>query len=538
MKRIRGKRPWLLTLVGVLVVAMLAACGSDTTPEGTPEDGPKQGGVITMAVAASPTSWEMRKADWPSWNCVQFRYDKLLWADAEENLHPWLVTEWDVSEDGLVYTFKLRDDVKFHDGEPFNAEAVKFNLGERLAPEDHRYHFMYDKIASIDVVDEYTLVVTLKQLDVYFIYDLASWGALQVSPKAFRELGDDFGSNPIGTGPFKLKAYEPDSHIEYVRNEDYWGGAPLLDGVMVRVIPEPSVQVLEMQAGNIDLMHTVQAKDAGTLEEAGIVVNKFASPGSKFVSMNVAKGHTAEWAIRRAIAHAIDRDTIIDEMLYGYGAKSRAGVPEISPYYHGEIDMIPYDPEKAGEILDEAGWIMGDDGVRYRDGEPLVLDILSTDFSTYGQFNEILQEQLRRVGMDSEIRTLEWGAYLDKWRSEGDFEMTYHSQGSSFHSTAVIPAAWNPSNYWHIHHVRESKDPELMEVSEELEALNQEILHTLDFDKRYELAGEVQQIIQEHQLVVWLWQTQSLAAYQPYVKDIELVEGGRVPDLRKAWIDK
>jgi peptide/nickel transport system substrate-binding protein len=513
----------------------MTACGAQPAPKAPVK--PAAPKILVQAVQASPTAWDLTKADWITWQGVQNLYDTLLFADEKEQIQKALVESWTVSPDGLQYKLTLRKGVKFHDGTPFNAEAVKFNF-ERHQKADSRYNFVYQKIQSIETIDEHTVNIRLKTLDVNFIFDLAGWGCIQLSPTAFKKLGANFATQPVGTGPFKFKAYEPDSHIDLVRFDEYWGGAPKLDGIRIRIIPEQSVHIVELKAKNVDLSYAIQPKDAKGLQDQGIIVTKNATPGSQFISINVAKGHTAEFAVRRAIAHAIDRDTIIKEVLLGYAEKSRAGVPRASPFYNDDIPMIEHDPKKAAEILDQAGWKLGPDGIRHRAGKPLRLDILSTDFGTYGQMNVIIQEQLKRIGIDSKIRTFEWGAYLDKWRSEADFEITFHSQGSSLHSTAIVPAAWNPSNYWHIHHIRESKDPALMKVSERLEGLNTKILATLSFDERKKMAKEVQQLIQDNQLVVWLWHSQSLTAVQPYVKDYRLVESGRIYRVEKATVEK
>ncbi len=513
---------------------------SDATPGSGSTDAPtgNQGGTANVSVLASPTAWDLTKSDWNTWRSVHYLYDRLIITDAEEALVPHLAQSWEIADDGLAYTLALREDVLFHDGTPFNAEAVKFNIERHAALEDSAFYATFNPVESVEVIDDFTAEIILSEVRVNFIYDLSLWGSIQLSPTAYEELGDDFATRPVGTGPFKFNEYEPDSHIDFVRNEDYWAGAPLLDNVRVRIIPEMSVQLIEMETRTIDTMYAVDPKDVGALEDNGVIVEDQLSPGAVFISLNVSRGPTAELAVRKAIAHGIDRDTIISEVLLGFAEKARAGVPSSSAFYSEDIPTVEYDPEEAARLLDEAGWMMGSDGIRARDGVPLYISILSTDYSGYGLYNQIYQEQLKVLGIDSQITTLEWGAYLDQWReNQGDWHLTHHSQGSLLNSTAAIQASWAPSNFWNICQILRSEDPEIMALSEELEKLNEDILVTLDFDERVALGQQAQALYQEHQLTIWLWHNISITGVQPSLKDYDLTHAGRVVELTRAWVD-
>lgn len=175
-----------------------------------------------------------------------------------------------------------------------------------------------------------------------------------------------------------------------MRNDDYWGGKPLLDGIKVRIIPEASTRIIEVEAGNVDLAYGIPPKEVQRLEDAGVNIETRTTASFQLVSINLADGPTAELAVRKAIARAIDREVIIDEVLDGAAEKSRAGVPSASPYYHEDVPMIEYDPEEAAQLLEEAGWKLGDDGIRYRDGEPLKLKILTSDSEERVLISQIL----------------------------------------------------------------------------------------------------------------------------------------------------
>lgn len=501
--------------------------------EGTP------GGTATLIIGGNPASWDMTKTTWTTWQGIHHMYDRLLTFDAEENIQPGLATEWSISEDGLVYTLKLREGVTFHDGTPFNADSVVTNIQYHLDRPDSAFYTTYEPVTSVEAVDESTVQITLSGVRPNFIYEgLASWGAIQMSPTALGELGDRFGEAPVGTGPFKFESYEPGSSIRFVRNDQYWNGAPLLDAIEVRIITEPSVQVIEMEAGTADTSQ-VLAQDVQTLEGTDLIIESTIAPGAQFISLNVSHAPTEEFAVRRAIALATDRDSMIEALLFGYAEKSRAGVTSNSIFYNEDVPMVEYNPEEAGRILDEAGWVMGDDGVRQRDGQPLFVNILSTDYSNYGLFNQAIQEQLRAIGIDSEITSLEWNAYLDQWReNQGGWNVTFHSQGSIFAATAAMQASWVPNDYWTITQIDDATTPELQAVAEQLQSINDQFDQELDLEVRKELAKQAQMLYYENQLTVWLWHTAAIYAINPRLKDYRLTQGGRVVELDKAWIEE
>lgn len=502
--------------------------------EGTP------GGTAVVVCAANPASWDFTKTTWPTFEALCFMYDRLLTMNDAEELQPALATEWKVSEDGLEYALTLREGVTFHDGTPFNADAVKFNIERQLAVPDSANYADYEPIERVDVVDDLHVNIILKEVRPDFAYlGLAQWGAAQISPTAYEALGEHYSDGPVGTGPFKFDSYVPGSLIRYVRNEDYWGGAPLLDGVEVKIIPEPSVQLVEIEAGTADAAIVTDPQNVARLEDAGLTIVSVITADTVFISFNVSQSPTDELAVRKAIAHAIDRDTIIESVLLGYAEKSRAGVTTTSPFYDESVPMVEYDPAEAGRLLDEAGWVMGADGVRERDGKKLILNQISTDFENWGLFNQIIQEQLQAVGIGSEISSLEWNAYLDQWReNQGGWNVTYHQQGTQVAATEAIEAGWQPDSYWTITQIDDATDEDLVAARDELQAIWDEWQATIDPARRQELATRAQTIYQDNQLAVWLWHRAYIHAFQPRLQGYRLTHTGRIVELDKAWIEE
>jgi peptide/nickel transport system substrate-binding protein len=530
-----SRRGVLRTAVGAgAAIPALGLSRFAAAQEGTP------GGTAVVVCAANPASWDYTKTTWPTFEALCFMYDRLLTLNDAEELQPALVTEWEVSEDGLEYALTLREGVTFHDGTPFNAEAVKFNIERHLAIPDSASYADYEAVERIDVIDDLHVTIVLGEVRPNFAYlGLATWSAAQLSPTAYEELGEAYSDAPVGTGPFMFDSYVPGSLIRYVRNENYWDGAPLLDGVEVKIIPEPAVQLVEIESGAADAVIVTDPKDVARLEDAGLTVVSVVTADTVFISFNVSQPPTSELAVRKAIAHAIDRDTIIESVLLGYAEKARAGVTTTSPFYNEDVPMVEYDLEEAGRILDEAGWVMGADGVRERDGEKLTLNQISTDFEGWGLFNQIIQEQLQAVGINCEISSLEWNAYLDQWReNQGGWNITYHQQGTQVAATEAIEAGWPPDDYWTITQIDDATEPDLVAARDELQALWDEWQVTLDPERRQELATQAQTMYQDNQLAVWLWHRAYIHAFQPRLKDYRLTHTGRIVELDKAWIEE
>jgi ABC-type transport system substrate-binding protein len=224
--------------------------------------------------------------------------------------------------------------------------------------------------------------------------------------------------------------------------------------------------------------------------------------------------------------------------LFGLPEKARAGAPKSSPFYSEDVPIVEYNPDEAARILEDAGWSLGPEGIRQRDGKPLSLRIISTDNLGWGVFNQIFQDQLRTIGIDSNITTEEWGTYLDNWReNKGEWNLSYHQQGSLLNSTSPINASWAPSAFWNICQIRRSTDSEMKKLSEQLEAIYQEFLKTRDLQKRKELARQAQTIYQDQQMTVWLWHSPALVGVQPRLKNYDVLAYGRVVGLNKASLD-
>jgi peptide/nickel transport system substrate-binding protein len=533
--------------VTILLLALLVLV-IPVQPQGAVE-----GGTLVMMQSADVIAWDQTRTTWPSIRDVRPLYDTLLTTDDNDNLLPFLVTEWEISDDGLEYTFRLRDDVMFHDGTPWNAAAVIFNIQRQIDDPDARSHVAYSRVAEMEAIDDHTVWIKIGEPNGDFIYTAAvGSAAYQISPAAWGEDGSTFHENPVGTGAFMFKSHEPQSEIQYVANPNYWQGAPLLDGLTIRIHGDNTVRLIEIESGNVHYIDGIDPDDVYRLQEdTDLVVNAPIGPGVSMISINVSRYPMSELSLRYALAHAVDFEAIIDEFQYGYATRSRGGVSPNSPYFTEDLpERPPYDPVRAGEILDEAGWLLADDGFRYRDctddtvncedgKERLVVNIISADFALWGLYNEIYQQYLTDIGVDAPIKTAEWNAMLDEWReNQGNWTFGHHSQGSLFAVTSAIEAAWKPDSFWSIYQIDDSKEPYLIEVAAELQELGDAFAATTDLDERIRLSHRAQTIFLEQQLTIFGWHTPRFNVITPNVEGMLFEMSGRIPLFHRAWLNE
>ena len=271
---------------------------------------------------------------------------------------PALATEWSTSEDGRTWTFRLREGVKFHDGADFNAEAVKYNFERILDPEiGSPRRSMIEMVEKVEVVDEYTVAITTKTPFGPFLAQISSYNLGMLSPTTAGERGKGYAQNPAGTGPFKLKAWEPGDTLIFEANQDYWGGKPAIDELVFRVVPEDSTRIMLLKSGDVDAIAGVPAFEVETLKgDQNVVLISLPGFRTIYVGMNCQQKPFDDPRVRQAVNYAIDRQAIVDHLLRGVAT---VGVGPESTSIPGSVkDLPPYgrDVEKAKALLAEAGY--------------------------------------------------------------------------------------------------------------------------------------------------------------------------------------
>lgn len=513
MNRTQLARTILVALTALAVALGGTAAAQSAVP---------QGGTVTIAWPEAVNNLDLAYiAGWVAFGAAHHLTDPLILLDAEGQPQPALARAWEVSDDNMVYTLHLRDDVTFHDGLRFDAEALRANIQRTLDDPDTMQHERFtNTIGAIEVVDDFTLRITLKELDASFLFDvLAHWQVRPISPADIpNRSAATMTERYAGTGPFKFESFVADDSFTLVKNEDYWRGAPNIDRVVFRFLPERSVHTVELLAGSVDVSTSVLLDDVALLERQGLNVQTAPWIVVAMLTMNVSRGFTAELAVRQAIRHAVDRQQIMDTVLLGYPTLSRAGVPEGTALYSDGVSGVEYDPELAGRILDEAGWLMGADGIRYRDGVALRPHFLNPA-GGHAANAEIVQEQLRLVGIDTRFEVAEGGTYGPRWR-EGDYELSMTAQGGT-NWGSFIGGSVHPDDFWTVNQIRFSEDPELLAVADELREIIAEVRSTVDLDARRAAWARGQQLFQDNALTYWLWHMPTILVTQPRLKGFE-----------------
>jgi peptide/nickel transport system substrate-binding protein len=321
-----------------------------------------------------------------------------------------------VSADGLTYTFKLREGVKFTDGADFNAEAVKISY-QRLYDESFQYYdaantagFQIGSLQTVEVVDPLTVKFILSAPNAAFV-ELANIGSGKiVSPKAIQETPiDQLGEITAGTGPFKLKTWEKGTKAELERNEEYWGPKPALKTLIFRPIPEPTARVAALLNGEVDMIVVVPPDAIDSIkDDANLTYEQGPSNHYWFIELNTREGPFADVRVRQAANFAVNKEGLANDILHGSAVPATQPMPAANWSYNPDVKGYPYDPEKAKALLAEAG---------YADGfsTQMIIPTNGSGMMVPVQMNEYIQGNLRDVGIDVEIQSFEWISYLGVW---------------------------------------------------------------------------------------------------------------------------
>ncbi len=319
---------------------------------------------------------------------------------------------WDGSEDGLVYTFRLHDGVTFHDGTSFDAEDVKFSLDRARAPDStNAQKTLFAQIADVAVTDPLTVQVTLSQPNGALPFNLAWGDAVIVAP----ESAATNATNPVGTGPFQFEQWVQGDRVELVRSDTYWGEAPLLERATFRFISDPSAAFAAVLAGDVDVFTGYPAPENLAQFEAdpSFQVLVGSTDGETILAMNHARPPFDNVLVRQAVAHAIDRQAIIEGAMFGYGTPVGTHFAPHHPAYLDLTAQSAYDPDRARALLAEAG---------FPDGFATTLRLPPPAYARRG--GEILASQLRAVGIEAEITNVEWAQWIEEVFTNKNFDLT------------------------------------------------------------------------------------------------------------------
>lgn len=455
-------------------------------------------------------------------------YDRLIGLDEHMNIVPELAERWEVSEDGRIWTLHLRKGVKFHDGTPCDAKAIEFNVIRLMDPTRTTTNRpQWDPWEKVEVINDYTVKLATKEPFGWALRALAHGGSAIVSPAAVEKWGDEeVAHHPVGTGPFRMQEFDVGREAVLVANKEYWKGVPKVDKLIFKYVPEASVRIAALLAGEVDVIDDVPSHEALRLErDPNIQV--FHVPGLRPYQLNffLWREPFKDKRVRQAFNYAVSKEAIAKGLFLDF-AKPADSPLAFDTFGHATIGVYEYNPEKAKELLAEAGWIDSDgDGILDKNGKPLEVTILTP----HGwraqdiQVVEAVAKQLSDVGIKVTIDKVERGAFFGyitcppsevKWDlaffgfTPSNASGTYHLENLylSNPDPTTSPWAWNMLQY----------------SNEEVDSLIMEAKRTMDPDKRGELLAEAQRIIWDDAPAIWLVVPEIISAARTDIKGVEV----------------
>ena len=394
------RRPWRSAVLAVAFAALLGSASAQT---------------LTMAMAAQPDTLDPQVTSaTAAFQVAKSLYDTLVEVDQSGEIVPALAESYEVGDDSLSYTFHLVE-ATFHDGTTLDAADVVASLDRIRSPDTASPKASeFAAITSVEAVDDRTVVVHLSQPAPALLATLASgWGAILPSEKVAS--GHDFGNQPVGTGPFSFVSWQRDNAVTLAANPDYYQGAPQVDEVVIRFVPDSAVQLQGLLTGEFHVIDTVAAADQAQIESnPSLALVRDPSGLALVAALNTRRDHLADARVRQAFNLAVDSQTVLD-VAYGGGTPIGTFMEAGSPWMPASIEPFAYDPEAARALLDEAGW----------DGSVTLDMALPQPYENHIQAGQMIQDYLRDVGVSAEIRIVEWGVWLsDVYGGAHDFDVT------------------------------------------------------------------------------------------------------------------
>ncbi len=530
---------FIATVAIMLIAAMTAfGCAGPVGDEPAPEEEEetRRGGTIVIGYSEEPPTLDAHGTTAAATVSVLDRIgDPVLERDPETgDFIAHIAEEWDISEDGKTLTLWLRDDVTFHSGTELNAQTLKESWERILEPGHEVALGRMGPLGDLVVEDDYVLRIEMEE-SFAPLMNWVSWRswAQPVDPDLVREYGDDYGRNPGSIGPYRFDEWLTGQEISLVRNEDYdWApefydnrGPAYPDALRLRYIMEDATRVAALETGEIHITSLPSTEVERFIDDPDFEIFSYPRGG---VSMHVLFNHEREpmddLRVRQALSYAIDKSAIIDVAADGRAEEAHGPLPPTMWGYWDGVEDISYDHdlERAGALLDDAGWTLDEgESVRTRDGEPLEITLYLTSFDHWVLTAEMLQAQWRELGVEVIIENYEWGTVLE-YLADGRHHTALMGYSTSndpdwlyrvFHSSQAGGAGINR------HHIR----------NDELDNLVERQRYTMDPDERLQYAGEAQRFAVEQAVQAPIYILTEYVAVNRKVEDFAI-------DYRGNWL--
>ncbi len=525
----------LLCLLFLLLISSPSPALSDKPNGESPSYGDA---LISGSISDATNLIPMLSSDATSHQIAGLIYNGLVKYDKDLNLVGDLAESWTIEDGGKLITFHLRKGVKWEDGFPFTSEDVLFGFNTITDPKTPTaYAGDFMEVEKAEAPDPYTFKVRYKEP---FAPALSSWGNIVILPKHLLQGKDitksPLARRPVGLGPFRLKEWKTQQQIVLEANPGYFEGRPFLDEYIMRIIPDPATMFLELKAGGLDWMglSPVQYKRQTNTDffKKNFRKYKYLSFSYTYLGYNLRHPIFRDKRVRQAISYAIDKKEIIRGVLLGLGVEATGPYKPDAWFYNPNVKRYPYNPEKALELLKEAGWEDRDgDGLLDRDGHPFVFTVLTNQGNSLRALTaQIIQYRLKQIGIKMKIRTLEWTAFINDFIDKRRFEAVI--LGWTLGQDPDIFDIWHSSK-------TEGKSLNFIGYKNpELDRLLVAGRRTFDQEKRKEIYFKVQEILAEDQPYTFLYVPMSLPIIHKRFRGIEPAPAGISYNMIQWWVPR
>ncbi|MBS4190754.1 peptide-binding protein [Bacillus sp. FJAT-49705] len=538
-----------------LILGMLAACSNgksqntNTSENSNKEEKneehankePRQGGSLILGTTAAPSLFNpYYSTDTSSRAIENFIFSGLVTINREFKPEGDVAESWEVSDDGLKWTFKIRQGMKFHDGHDLTADDVIFSYSLPLH-KDYKgpSGLPFQVIKEINKVDDYTVEFVLTEPYAPFITITATMGVLPkhiLGDVPVEELGkNEFNTKkPIGSGPFKFAVWKEGQYVKVEAFDDYYAGRPYLDSIIYKIVPDANAIIAQLQAGDItytSISPTNVSIAKKMADEGKLVLKSGVSNAWEYIGYNLRNPLFQDIKVRQALTHAIDRESIVQSVLDGAGEVAHGPGSPANWAFTEDVPKFDYDPKKASQMLEEAGWKKGSDGILEKDGKKFSFTLTTTSANDIRQqIATVAQQQLAEVGIEVKIELLEWSAYIEettppKWNFD------------------AIVAGWSigsdpdPTYFWHSKEIEQGlnygafSNPKVDELLEKNTQVS-------DIDERKAVISEAEKIVTEEQPYTFLYYPMSYLGHSPKLHGPEFSVANSYYDIHKWWMEE
>ncbi|WP_342416004.1 nickel ABC transporter substrate-binding protein [Paenibacillus sp. FSL R10-2782] len=515
---VRQRKTATLMLVTLLLLSVILGCAKqENTPESTSTDGAANEKSITLSWPRDIGTMNPHVYNPSQLFAQSMIYEPLVSYKQGGKLEPALAESWTISKDGKIYTFKLRKGVKFSDGTPFNAAIVKKNFDAVMKNEKtHSWLGVVGVLDKTEAVDDSTFRMTLKEPYYPVLQDLSVVRPFRFLGEAgFPDDGDTSKGikKPVGTGPWMLDEYKQDEYATFKRNPNYWGTAPKVDKIIVKIIPDGETRVMAFEKGDLDLIYGegVISLDAfKQLRDTDKYVTKLSEPvGTRSLLLNSSNPKLADLRVRLALQHGFNKQAMVEGVTSGLEEKADTVLSKNYPYTNVDLQSVDYDVEKSKALLDEAGWKLPAGGsVREKDGQQLDFELIfdKTD-PIQKAMAETIQAEWGELGVKVNLTGLELTVQIKRLRSNQFDLYFWYNYGAPYDPHSFINVIAKKS-------FGISETLSALPMKKDLDQQVHEALSSTDETKRQELYASILTTLQEQSAIVPISYIKKTAVYQ------------------------